>query len=425
MPPQRKLLRRASALTLAAGACRLACRNGAASAAFAPGAAAAAPARAAADRADAERDADARVLANALRGARDARFSDLEPRARSGGYIAEAAPEMALNPPWATCYVEVQQATSSVLEERAWRGAVTCETVATFEGCWEEEPGVGHARRARRGRVVQRLEALLGGAYERQVRGHLRGGRPSGRVSGVRRQRRGVRRPREGLLQKRPGLAGLSPAGIQRHWQRLARHTRPCEAAAGGAGLCTTGPWHSGVAASAFVRYALWRHTAESSVNDSVGFEVLTGGAKRCSQSFNRVRGYPDECEWRAAKAAFEFASPFHPVQLRSSCHLPQLFPPLVSRSPKVAVLLSRPPREARRRSRLAPPGLGRRGVVPLSKAAARVRGAGRPGALPGHAHVGGRQNAQDREHQSARWLSSLGAPARWAAAVPCGDAPR
>ncbi|CAK0906375.1 unnamed protein product [Prorocentrum cordatum] len=322
MPPQRKLLRRASALTLAAGACRLACRNGAASAAFAPGAAAAAPARAAADRADAERDADARVLANALRGARDARFSDLEPRARSGGYIAEAAPEMALNPPWATCYVEVQQATSSVLEERAWRGAVTCETVATFEGCWEEEPGVGHARRARRGRVVQRLEALLGGAYERQVRGHLRGGRPSGRVSGVRRQRRGVRRPREGLLQKRPGLAGLSPAGIQRHWQRLARHTRPCEAAAGGAGLCTTGPWHSGVAASAFVRYALWRHTAESSVNDSVGFEVLTGGAKRCSQSFNRVRGYPDECEWRAAKAAFEFASPFHPVQLRSSCHL-------------------------------------------------------------------------------------------------------
>ncbi|CAK0906374.1 unnamed protein product [Prorocentrum cordatum] len=140
MPPQRKLLRRASALTLAAGACRLACRNGAASAAFAPGAAAAAPARAAADRADAERDADARVLANALRGARDARFSDLEPRARSGGYIAEAAPEMALNPPWATCYVEVQQATSSVLEEWVMRGER--DVVASFND-WRrssEEP---------------------------------------------------------------------------------------------------------------------------------------------------------------------------------------------------------------------------------------------------------------------------------------------
>jgi hypothetical protein len=82
----------------------------------------AAPARAAADRTDAEREADARVLDDAIRGAMAAKSSDLEPRLKSGGDFAEAAPETALNPPWATCYVEAQRATGSVIEEWLMRG---------------------------------------------------------------------------------------------------------------------------------------------------------------------------------------------------------------------------------------------------------------------------------------------------------------
>jgi hypothetical protein len=100
----------------------------------------AAPERAATDRTDAERDADARVLADALRGARAAAFSDLEPRRQSGGQLAEAAPETALNPPWATCYVEAQLTTSSVLEQWVMRGER--DVVASFSA-WRrssEEP---------------------------------------------------------------------------------------------------------------------------------------------------------------------------------------------------------------------------------------------------------------------------------------------
>ncbi|CAK0799269.1 unnamed protein product [Prorocentrum cordatum] len=141
MPAHRRVLGKASALALAAGACRLACRGGAGSAAFAPAAAApAAPARAASGRTDAERDADARVLAEALRGARVAAASDLEPRRQSGGQLAEAAPETGLNPPWATCYVEAQLTTASVLEEWVMRGER--DVVASFSA-WRrssEEP---------------------------------------------------------------------------------------------------------------------------------------------------------------------------------------------------------------------------------------------------------------------------------------------
>ncbi|CAK0792619.1 unnamed protein product [Prorocentrum cordatum] len=70
MPAQRRLISKALALTLAVGACRLASPGGAGSA-FAPSTATlAAPKRVVvADCTHAERDADARVLENALRGA--------------------------------------------------------------------------------------------------------------------------------------------------------------------------------------------------------------------------------------------------------------------------------------------------------------------------------------------------------------------
>jgi len=122
MPAQRRLFSKALALILVAGACCLASRGGAGSA-FAPAAATVtAPARAVAGRADAEREADARVLEDALRGAAAAKASDLEPRLQSGGVSAEAVQETALNPPWATCYVEAQRTAGSVFEEWVMRG---------------------------------------------------------------------------------------------------------------------------------------------------------------------------------------------------------------------------------------------------------------------------------------------------------------
>lgn len=140
MPAQRRLLRNAVVLALAAGACHLACRGGVGSAFASAAATLTAPPRAAADRTDAERDADARVLAAALCGARAAAPSDLEPLRQSEGQLAGAGPGTALNPPWATCYVEARLTTSSVLEEWVMRGER--DVVASFSA-WRrssEEP---------------------------------------------------------------------------------------------------------------------------------------------------------------------------------------------------------------------------------------------------------------------------------------------
>jgi len=144
MPAQRRLLSKALALILAASACRLASRGGAGHAFAPPVATLAAPARAVAGRAGAQRDADAMLLEDVLRGAeaaaRGRRSSDLEPRLESGGKFAEAVPETALNPPWATCYVEAQLTTASVLEEWVMRGER--DVVASFSA-WRrssEEP---------------------------------------------------------------------------------------------------------------------------------------------------------------------------------------------------------------------------------------------------------------------------------------------
>jgi hypothetical protein len=115
--------------------------RGRAGSAFAPSSATeAAPVQAVADRTDAERDADARVLEDALRGVEAAASSDLEPRLQSGGEFADVVPETVLNPPWATCYVEAQLTTRSVIEEWVMRGE--SEVLASFSA-WRrssEEP---------------------------------------------------------------------------------------------------------------------------------------------------------------------------------------------------------------------------------------------------------------------------------------------
>jgi len=144
MPAQRRLFSKALALILVAGACCLASRGGAGSA-FAPAAATVtAPARAVAGRADAEREADARVLEDALRGAAAAKASDLEPRLQSGGVSAEAVQETALNPPWATCYVEAQLTTKSVIEEWVMRGE--SEVIESFSAWRRSSEGAGNIK---------------------------------------------------------------------------------------------------------------------------------------------------------------------------------------------------------------------------------------------------------------------------------------
>jgi len=132
-------------LRSAEAAASLASRGGA-GAAFAPSAATlAAPARAVDDRTDAERDADTRELEDALRGAEAAaggrRNSELEPRLQSGGKFAEAVPETALNPPWATCYVEAQLTTKSVIEEWIIRGE--SEVIDSFSAWRRSSQGAG------------------------------------------------------------------------------------------------------------------------------------------------------------------------------------------------------------------------------------------------------------------------------------------
>jgi len=192
MLAQRRLLSKALALILAASACRLASRGGAghafappvatlaaparavagragaqrdadamlledvlrgaeaaAASAFVPPAATpAAPARAVDDRTDAERDADTMALEDALRGAeaaaRGRRSSDLEPRLESGGKFAEAVPETALNPPWATCYVEAQLTTKSVIEEWVMRGE--SEVIESFSAWRRSSEGAGNIK---------------------------------------------------------------------------------------------------------------------------------------------------------------------------------------------------------------------------------------------------------------------------------------
>jgi len=130
-----------SAAAAAAGASR-----GGAGSPFATSAATlAAPARAVDDRTDAERDADTRELEDALRGAEAAaggrRNSELEPRLQSGGKFAEAVPETALNPPWATCYVEAQLTTKSVIEEWIIRGE--SEVIDSFSAWRRSSQGAG------------------------------------------------------------------------------------------------------------------------------------------------------------------------------------------------------------------------------------------------------------------------------------------
>ncbi|CAK0887776.1 unnamed protein product [Prorocentrum cordatum] len=158
MLAQRRLLSKALALILAASACRLASRGGAGHAFAPPVATLAAPARAVAGRAGAQRDADAMLLEDVLRGAeaaadalrgaeaaaRGRRSSDLEPRLESGGKFAEAVPETALNPPWATCYVEAQLTTKSVIEEWVMRGE--SEVIESFSAWRRSSEGAGNIK---------------------------------------------------------------------------------------------------------------------------------------------------------------------------------------------------------------------------------------------------------------------------------------
>lgn len=122
-----KMLRTATVLALACGVCRLAVW-GIADLAYV--ATLAGPARAVEAR-DSALDGENRAPTTALRSApasRDPRAASLE--LLPGGAFVEHFPEMALNPPWATCYVETQHTTETVLEEWVMRGER--EVVAAF-----------------------------------------------------------------------------------------------------------------------------------------------------------------------------------------------------------------------------------------------------------------------------------------------------